>query len=230
MKVAGGRWFGARRSSPEPASGGWAHRLEERFALKSTFLCGLGAAALALWMPIAASGQIAKEKPAPDAVEAMPRYQVYVGYGYTSLNQVNQSENGLQGVQASVTRYFGRYFGVKADGGHYAWTLTHANPQPATVDMYLAGPIVRAPLFGKWSGFVEGLFGAEHTGGVVIQPSESFAGGFGVGVDYSLGPHLGIRMYGDDIGSAFTVVPYQTNDSPHVRFNARASIGMTYSF
>jgi hypothetical protein len=78
--------------------------------------------------------------------------------------------------------------------------------------------------------FAHALIGAAHTGGVSIQPDESFAGGVGLGLDYKLSERLGIRAYGDDIGSSFTLTPFQPGFSPHRRFNARASIGATYRF
>ncbi len=96
--------------------------------------------------------------------------------------------------------------------------------------MYLIGPALHAPLYGRLSIMVHGLLGAVHTGGVSISPSESFAGGVGLGVQYDKTAHLGLRLYGDDIGSSFTLVPFQAGDSPHRRFNARASVGVVYKF
>ena len=69
-----------------------------------------------------------------------------------------------------------------------------------------------------------------HTGGVAIQPDVSFAGGVGVGLDYNKNARWAIRAYGDDIGSSFTVTPYQPGYSPHTRWNARAGIGLVYHF
>jgi hypothetical protein len=98
------------------------------------------------------------------------------------------------------------------------------------VNLYLAGPEFHAPLYEKLGIFVHGLIGAAHTGGVSIRPGESFAGGIGMGMDYKLGSRFGVRLYGDDIGSSFTLTPYQSGFSPHRRFNARASFGLTYKF
>jgi hypothetical protein len=186
----------------------------------------------AAFLPLAAIGQIEPEKaPAPQN-EPSDKYEVFAGWGYTSLNQVSQSRSGLQGVSLSVTRNWGKYFGLTAEGGHYAWSLTTSNASVGapTVDMYLAGPSLHAPLYGRFSILVHGLIGAEHTGGVAIFPSESFAGGVGLGLDYNRTSHFALRLYGDDIGSSFTVTPFQTGDSPHRRFNARASIGVVYKF
>lgn len=187
------------------------------------------AAVAAALTPLAANCQIAPEK-TPSRATQEYKYKAFVGLGYTSLNQVNQSNSGLIGVTGSVTRNFGRYFGVVVQGGHYQWTVTTANPFNASVNMYLAGPEVHADLYERIGIFVHGLIGAEHTGGVSIRPDQSFAGGIGMGLDYKLGPRFGLRAYGDDIGSSFTLVPFQPGFSPHRRFNAHAAIGVTYSF
>lgn len=160
----------------------------------------------------------------------MYKYQAYVGWGYTSLNQVNQSRSGLQGVSGSIMRGFGDHFGLKLDGGHYAWPVTASNTGNPTVDLFLAGPVIHGNLFEKWSGFAEGLLGGAHTGSVSIQPNVSFAGGIGVGLDYNFKPRWSLRMSGDDIGSSFTLVPFQPGYSPHMRWNARGGIGLAYRF
>jgi hypothetical protein len=182
-------------------------------------------------MPLTASSQMAKEKPPATTTEPAYKYQAFAGWGYTSLNQVSQSNSGLQGVSLSLTREFGKYFGVTIDGGHYAWTLTRSNPVSSTVDQYLAGPEFHAPLYERVSLFAHGLLGAVHTGGdVKISPDYSFAGGVGVGLDYKINSRFGLRAYGDDIGSSFTETPFQPGFSPHTRWNARASVGVTYKF
>jgi hypothetical protein len=193
-------------------------------------LLSILAIASAIAIPMASRGQVAPEKPPRDITGPDYKYEVYVGYGYTSLNQVNQSRSGLQGVSGSITRDFGSHFGLKIDGGHYAWSVTSTNIGNPTVDMFLAGPVVRGNLFEKWSAYAEGLIGGVHTGTVTIQPNVSFAGGIGIGMDYNKTARWSIRAFGDDIGSAFTLVPYQPGDSPHMRWNARAGIGLAYHF
>ena len=187
----------------------------------------------AAFLPLAAIGQIEAEKaPAPQN-EPTTKYEVFAGWGYTSLNQVSQSRSGLQGVSLSVTRDWGKYFGVTAEGGLLClerYFVERRSVGSPTVEMYLAGPALHAPLYGRFSILVHGLIGAEHTGGVTISPSESFAGGVGMGLDYNRTSHFGLRLYGDDIGSSFTITPFQPGDSPHRRFNARASIGVVYKF
>ncbi len=208
------------------------HGIEESLNLKRKMLLLILAAIPVTLLPVTASSQIAKEKPAATTTEPTYKYELFAGWGYTSLNQVSQSNSGLQGVTLSATRDFGRYFGVTVDGGHYAWTVTRSNPVSSTVDLYLAGPVLHAPLYDRLGIFVHGLLGAAHTGGnVVISPDYSFAGGVGLGLDYKFkSQHWGVRAYGDDIGSSFTVTPFQPGFSPHKRWNARASVGVTYKF
>jgi len=200
------------------------------FALKSKLLLSILALASAIVVPISAVSQVAPEKPPKDLTGPDFKYEAYIGYGYTSLNQVNQSRSGLQGIDASVMRGLGDHFGVKADGAYYGWPVTSTNVGNPTVSMVLLGPVVHGNLFEKWSAYAEGLLGGAHTGNVSIQPRVSFAGGVGVGVDYNKSARWSIRAYGDDIASSFTLVPYQPGDSPHTRWNARAGIGVAYHF
>ena len=126
----------------------------------------------AAFLPLAAIGQVEPDKAPAVANEPTYKYEVFAGWGYTSLNQVNQSRSGLQGVSLSVTRNWGKYFGITAEGGHYAWGVTSSNAivGSPTVDMYLAGPALHAPLYGRFSMMVHGLLGAGHTGSVSIRP------------------------------------------------------------
>ena len=198
--------------------------------MKSKGFLSILAASSAIVFSFSAAAQVAPERAPKDLTGPNYKYEAYVGYGYTSLNQVNQSRSGLQGVSASVTREFGDHFGVKVDGGHYAWAVTSKNPGSPSVDLFLAGPVVHANLFEKWSAYAEGLLGGAHTGGVSIQPKVSFAGGIGMGVDYNKSARWSIRAFGDDIASSFTLVPFEPGDSPHKRWNARAGIGVVYHF
>ncbi|HEY6489665.1 MAG: hypothetical protein WCC26_07990 [Terracidiphilus sp.] len=198
--------------------------------MKSKLLFLVLAAAAAILTASQAQCQIAPDKPASQNTEPESKYVAFAGVGYTSLNQVSQSNSGLLGVTVSMTRNWGKYFGITLDGGHYQWVVTRANPEAASVNLYLAGPEFHAPLYEKVSLFAHGLIGAAHTGGVAIYPNYSFAGGVGLGLDYKLNSKFGLRAYGDDIGSSFSVTPFQPGDSPHRRFNARAQLGLTYRF
>ena len=197
----------------------------------------LAAAAL---MPLAAMSQVAPESqsgpPAPPP--STPKYEVMVGYAYSTLNQVNQSRYGLQGVQVTVSRDWGRYFALTALGDKYRWATSkgpageEGNPGDPTINSVLIGPELRAQLYGPVSGFFRGLLGGENTDGEGETPTVSFAGGVGGGLQYNLGRHLGVRVSGDRIGASFSLINNTPTlaYSPHRTWNTRASIGVVYRF
>jgi hypothetical protein len=209
---------------------------------RKSFLAILAVVAVA-FMPLAATSQIAPDRP-PRAEKTEPstKYEVYAGAGYTSLNNVNQSRNGLLGVNVTVTRDWGRFFGLTADGGWYKYPYNSSNPGNPTVDMLLFGPVFHGPLYGKLGGFAHALLGGEHIGGTsstpglpYSTPSISFAGGVGAGLEYKLSPRFALRAWGDDIYSSFAANTNQaacTNGgcSSHKNRNARASMGVVYKF
>ena len=185
-------------------------------------------------MPLAAAGQVAPAAGSRSADQGQRtyHYEVYAGYAYTSLNQVNQSRYGLQGVNLSLTRDWGKYFGVTAEGDYYGTSFRSGNPGTPSVDSVLLGPVIHANIYGKVDGFVHLLLGGEHTGGERQTPNISFAGGPGGGLEYSLGPRLSIRASGDYIGASFSLAgnSSELGNSPHRTFDSRASFGVVYRF
>jgi hypothetical protein len=201
-------------------------------------LLSLLAVVPALLMPLAATCQAVPDRtePAAERVETPAKYEVFAGYGYTSLNQVNQSRYGLQGPDLSVTRYWGRFFGFTADGAYYKYAIGCCNPSPTSksgkpsVDTVLLGPVLHANLYGRVDGFFHVLLGGEHTGGEGMHPKVSFAGGIGIGMDYKLNKRFALRASGDDIISSFVSDPNNTGASPHEHGNSRAALGLVYKF
>ena len=209
------------------------HRDEEIRTLKRKWLFSLLALIPAMLMPLAAIGQVAPDRGTrPDRPEPQFKNEAYVGMGYTSLNQVNQSRYGLTGVNIAYTRDFGRYFGVTGDGAYYFGAFRSGNPGDPRVWLLLAGPELHAPLFSRLNGFVRGFLGAAHTGGTGQTPDVSFAGGVGGGLEWVLNPRFTIRASSDNIASAFSVTNNtpQLGYSPHTRWNPRASVGVVYRF
>lgn len=199
--------------------------------MKRKFSFAILAVVSAVFMQLAASGQIAPDRPArPEKAEASYKWEAFAGLGYTSLNQVTQSENGLLGVNMSLTRNFSNHFGLTADGGYYGYTYDASNPGNPTVDLVLLGPVFRFKLFEHVDGFAHVLLGGAHTAGDSTIPKLSFAGGAGGGLDYKLNPHFAIRAFGDDIASSFVQDPNNLGYSPHLRRNARAAFGVVYRF
>ena len=200
--------------------------------MKRTFWFSILAVIPAALLPLAATSQVAPASGKVSAVrgETSYKYEVYAGYGYTSLNQVDQSRSGLQGVEVSVTRNFGKYFGVTADGADYKWALKTGNPGSPTVQTVLFGPVLHANLYGRVDGFVRVLLGGAHTGGESMTPNISFAGGVGAGLDYKLSPRFAIRAAGDDIAASFVSDPNHLGYSAHEHRNSRATFGVVYKF
>lgn len=206
--------------------------------MKRTSLLLILAAVPAALLPLAAAGQVSTSggSRSTDESERTFKYEVYGGYAYTSLNQVNQSRYGLQGVNVSVTRDFGKYFGLTAEGDYYK--LGFGNPEVVgsmikpSVESVLFGPVLHANIYGKFGGFFHGLLGGEHTGGESQTPNVSFAGGVGGGMDYTLSPRLQLRASGDFIGASFSFTgnSAQLGNSPHRTWDSRASIGVVYRF
>ncbi len=206
--------------------------------MKRTSLLSILAMVPAVLLPLAAAGQVAptgKTHPADEAARTF-KYEVYAGYAYTSLNQVNQSRYGLQGVNASVTRDFGKYFGLTAEGDYYFLPIAKpvvggSNAIPK-VESVLFGPVVHANIYGKFGGFVHGLLGGEHTGGESQTPSISFAGGLGGGMEYTLSPRLSLRATGDFIMASFSLTGNspELGNSPHRSGDSRAAFGVVYRF
>jgi outer membrane receptor protein involved in Fe transport len=206
-------------------------------------LLSILAVVLAVFMPLVASSQIAPEKPHRAApTEPAKKYEIFAGYGYTAINQINQSRYGLQGVNVSVTRDWGRFFGVTADGAYYKWPLLQnskdPNPGNPMVETILLGPVLHSHIAGPIDGFFHVLLGVNHTTDDpnYTTPDISFSGGVGGGLDYKLSPHFSLRASGDDLASSFSSNASSTSCSktggcsPHKRYSVRAAFGVVYKF
>lgn len=210
--------------------------------MNRTSLLSILATVAAALLPLAAASQVFplhhKNAAAATAEGGEPSYKYdgYIGFGYTSLNQVNGSRYGLIGAELAVTRYWGKHLGLIADGATYQRPLESPDiansPYKPTVDVVLFGPVFEAKLYGNTSIFFRGLLGAEHTGGTQQTPDVSLAGGVGVGMDYKLSQRLFLRAAGDDIASSFSLTGNnsQLALSPHRTRSSRATFGIVYKF
>lgn len=215
-----------------------------RTILWSSFKLALVIAPAWLFFPLQASGQVSspESKQSPDQA-ATPKYEVYAGWGYTSINQVNQSRYGLMGVELSATRDWGKYFGLSVMGNYFKPPLSiggggggvnNNTPNPGDPSVYeaLVGPEVHFDIYDRVGGFVHGGLGVEHTGGEQMSPNLSFAGGFGGGMYYRLSDRFSIRLSGDKIGASFSLRDNSAllGYSPHRTWNSSATIGLGYHF
>jgi hypothetical protein len=215
-------------------------KFEESFDLKRMFLRTFLAMVPAILLPLSAMSQVASSEETGPAGKPQPtyKYEAYAGFGYSSLNQVNQSRYGLYGVDLSVTRDWGRYFGMSVMGNYYkpptgsGSATTAGNPGDPSIYELLIGPEVHANIYNNFSGFFHGGFGVEHTGGEDMTPNVSFAGGFGGGVSYNLNSRWAIRASGDRIGASFSLRNNnpQLAYSPHRTWNSSGTIGVVFHF
>jgi len=211
---------------------------EECYQLKRTLLLTILAVISAVTFSVSASAQGGPLAPkvTADNFDTNLKWEASAGFAYTSLNHVNGSRYGLVGIKAGVTRDFGRYFGLTAEGTYYKYALFQSptNPNPGDPSLYsaLAGPVLHADVYGKFSGFVHGLIGIEHAGGEHQIPDLSFAGGFGGGMEYKINRRLSMRATGDDIAASFSPI----NNTPalaysaHLSWNPQASLSVVYHF
>ena len=199
--------------------------------MKSKFLLSLAAAAAL--MPLAAVGQVAPEK-RPSVDRGAPAYknEVFAGFAYTSLNQLNLSRYGLMGGKAAYTRDFTRHFGLTASGDYYRVATGTGNPGNPSVWSAAAGPEVRATLYGNVDGFLHILVGGEHTGGEGMTPDVSISLAYGGGLLYNLSQHWALRASGDRVMDRFSLSNNTPSlaYSPHIHYNARAAVGVVYRF
>ena len=199
--------------------------------MKRTFWFSLLVLLPAALLPVAAGAQAVP----PSAPPAAPRYKVYGGLAYTSLNQVNQSRYGLIGFKGSLTRDWGKYFGLRASGDYYkpaAGSAQGGNPGNPSVYSILAGPEIHSNIISNLDGLIFAELGMEHTGGEHMIPNTSFAGGFGGGMEWRLNSRWGIQATGDKLLASFSVIdnnPKLANSS-HITSNARGTIGVTFRF
>jgi hypothetical protein len=207
-------------------------KFEETCTLKRKWLVSILAVVPAALTPLAVIGQVAPDRTPRTETEPQYKYMVFAGFGYTSLNQVNQSRYGLMGFNVEASRNWGRFFALTVDGASYTKSVSTGNPGNPSVSMVLAGPELHGKIFDRWNLFGRALLGGVHTGGESMTPSVSFAGGAGGGLEYVMNKHLVVRAYGDDIASSFSVTnnSSQLGYSPHMRRNSRAAIGIGYRF
>jgi hypothetical protein len=190
-----------------------------------------------------AAGQVNKDSAGTASASSGPfKYTAYAGFAYTGLNQVNQSRYGLIGGKVSLTRNFGKYFGLNGVVDYYKPSISSSspgNPGDPSVYTFMIAPEIHANLYEALSGLFFAEVGAEHTGGEGMSPDISFAGGFGGGLEYSLSPRFSIRAEGDRVGASFPLTTNQQQTgqtepqlgySTHRTWNGRASIGVVYHF
>lgn len=136
-------------------------------------------------------------------------WQVSVGYQYNRVNLLGTPFN-TNGLNASIARYFGRWFGVEGQLG-VGFGNTGATTTPTDLNVQSlfvgGGPRLAFRNRGRIEPWLHFVVGEEHfrfnqTAGV-LGSNTALAGAAGGGVDYLLGTHTAVRVEVDFIGSRF---------------------------
>jgi hypothetical protein len=137
-------------------------------------------------------------------------WQIAVGYQYNRDNLLGSPFN-THGLNVSVARYFGRWFGVEAQvgAGFYGNTgQTTTPPNLNTKSVFVgAGPRLAYRTRSRYEPWVHVLVGMEHyrfsqTAGL-LGSNSALAGPAGGGLDVFLSTHMAVRVEADPLGSRF---------------------------
>jgi hypothetical protein len=188
---------------------------------------------LAALLPICAGAQTSASSTGADDNPKASRYDIFVGAGATSQNQIVHSHGWLIGVEVGVTRNWGKYFGLNVQGASFFASTSSANTVDGVSPQYsqfLAGPELHAQIYNKVSGNVHVLVGGSHTGGTGITgtPDVAFSTAVGAGLDYRLKPHFSLRLTGDRVGTSFVQGASGSGNSPHPYANVQTALGVVY--
>ena len=205
--------------------------------MKRTLLFLFVGMAGAMFTALPAASQVNPEA-APGPAQAAPyKYEVFLGGAYTRFKQVpiTASYSGLIGGKATVFRDWGKYFQLMGSVDYYRVGYgrpglpTYGDPSVYT---FMVGPGVHATLYENLSGLFFTELGGEHTGGMNMTPSISFAGGFGGGLAYTLNRRLALQLTADRVGASFSLPNYSSQQgySTNRTWNARVTIGAVYRF
>jgi len=137
-------------------------------------------------------------------------WQIAIGYQYNRDNLLG-SPFSTHGVNFSVARNFGRWFGVEAQVGVGFLGNTGQTTTPPNLDaksLFVgAGPRLAYRNRSRYEPWVHLVVGMEHyrfsqTAGF-LGSNNAIAGAAGGGVDVYLKPHLALRAEADAVGSRF---------------------------
>jgi len=189
--------------------------------------------ALAALFPLCAAAQTSASSSGGEDTDKPSHYDIFVGAGATSQNQIVHSHGLLVGFEVGVTRNWGKYFGLNAQGASFMKSTSADNTsggQSPQYSQFLAGPELHAQLYEKMSGSVHLLVGGSHTGGSGItgSPNVAFSMAFGAGLDYRLKQHFSLRLTGDRVKTSFVQGASGSGNSPHPYQNVQTALGVVY--
>lgn len=137
-------------------------------------------------------------------------WQLAIGYQYNRINLVGIPFN-TNGANVTITRFFGRWFGLdaQAGAGFFGNTGTSTTPPDLGVHSLFVGGGPRLAYrnhsrIEPWIHAVVGLedFRFTQTSGV-LGSNHALGGAGGGGMDYIIGPHLALRAEADVMQTRF---------------------------
>jgi hypothetical protein len=137
-------------------------------------------------------------------------WQIAIGYQYNRDNLLGTPFN-THGLNVSVARYFGRWFGVEAQVGAAFLGNTGQGSVPPKLSAKSifsgVGPRLAYRNRSRFEPWIHVVVGLEHyrfsqTAGL-LGSNNALAGPAGGGVDVFLSPHLALRAEADALGSRF---------------------------
>ena len=154
----------------------------------------------------AGSGADSRSRSTPFSGTVPAQWQLAVGYQYNRINLTGTPLN-THGVDTTITRYFGSWFGVDGQVGVGFLGNTGKTTVPPNLGFHTlfvgGGPRLayRAhSRFQPWLHFVIGLedFRFTQTAGI-FGNNKSLAGAAGGGVDFPLTEHFSFRVEADEM-------------------------------
>ena len=153
------------------------------------------------------SGSGSRSVSSPISGSDFTQWQIAIGYQYLRANLIGTPFN-TDGLSTSVTRYFGRWFGVDGQmgAGFHGNTGTTTNPPNLGVHTLFVGGGPRVAYRGSshiepWIHVLFGLqdFRFTQTANNVLGNNKSPGGALGGGADFALVQHVAFRVEADEV-------------------------------
>jgi hypothetical protein len=155
---------------------------------------------------------------------------LFAGYSYLHTSPgINESSFKGNGGDASIAFNVNRWGSIVAEAGGVHASKIKGTDVDANAETFLFGPKISFFRRSKLSPFAQALFGFAHSNAAfngTTTSSNGFAFGPGVGLDWNLSPHLGLRLGQADY--LFQRVPVSTTQVNWNNF--RYSGGVVFRF
>ncbi len=154
-----------------------------------------------------------------------PKVEAFGGYSYVRFNPgMGSSGLNFNGGTASVSYNPNSWLGIVGDFGGYHFTESgESGPSDVNVFSFLFGPKV-ALRRGRFTPFVQSLFGVAHDYVAGGTKENVFAMTLGGGADVNLTSHLGVRL----IQAEYLMTRFGFGGPAYNQNSARISTGVVF--